>query len=221
MAAPSHNVVSTLINVLFLLLVNLVTAQPSGHGHKVMHSHHYHTSRSVFGRGNNNSASFVAETIGIQSASPRSDVTRSISLASDLPTAIAVSSSVCTTNNDKNATVGNLTYKGLCDLDFPGQDIFPFILARSFEECIASCDHYNTVRKGVGSGCLGVVFVPGRISSSDDCYRKYSLNNATSASVPMIAAVMPSTTVNHAQTLQPTFSGMLRHAAACQFEQIC
>ena len=76
----------------------------------------------------------------------------------------------------------------LCDVDFPGQDIYPFILAQSFDECHTHCNSFNEISNG--TRCVGFLFAPERVNGSDDCYLKKSLNNPTPAEIRLIGAVL-------------------------------
>ena len=81
----------------------------------------------------------------------------------------------------------------LCDTDFFAQDIYPFTLEKSFENCLNSCERYNTEH---GDGrCVGFVFAPDRSDLDNDCYLKSSMNNATyPATIHLIGASMVSAT---------------------------
>jgi hypothetical protein len=80
-------------------------------------------------------------------------------------------------------------YTFLCDIDFPGQDIYPFHLTTSFDECVTLCEEYN---KNVSNHdhCAGLLFASDRIMGVDDCYLKSSLNNATPASIHLLGGMI-------------------------------
>jgi len=85
----------------------------------------------------------------------------------------------------------------LCDTDFFAQDLYPFLLAKSFENCLNYCEAYN---KEHGEGrCAGFVFAPERSNLDDDCYLKSSLDNAIyPATLHLLGAALLSNTVTSA-----------------------
>ncbi|ERF68911.1 hypothetical protein EPUS_08071 [Endocarpon pusillum Z07020] len=99
------------------------------------------------------------------------------------------SSRLCPANND-TAWTGSSTaqdYTVICDIDFPATyNIYPFVLAGSFEECMAQCESFNAKRDRGEIHCEGFVFAPGRVLSSDDCYLKSSLDHPSSATISLI-----------------------------------
>ena len=84
------------------------------------------------------------------------------------------------------ATAQNYTI--ICDVDFPAQNIYPFVLARSFQECMAQCESYNAKNPEGDIHCEGFVFAPDRVGSSDDCYLKSSLDRPSSATIRLNGA---------------------------------
>lgn len=99
--------------------------------------------------------------------------------------------------DETNGTIfinNNSTWTLLCDIDFFAQDIFPFILARSFGGCMQYCDNYNTER-GHGA-CAGFVYAPTRSNLDNDCYLKSSLNDSVfPATLHLIGASLHPETV--------------------------
>lgn len=87
----------------------------------------------------------------------------------------------------------NSIWTMLCDTDFFAQNIYPFILTKTFEECMQYCEDYNDAH-GKGK-CAGFVFAPDRIHLDNSCYLKSSLNDAVSpATIHLIAGVLHPTT---------------------------
>lgn len=82
----------------------------------------------------------------------------------------------------------------LCNVDFPAQDIYPFILAGSYDECYAHCNSFNQISNT--AKCMGFVFAPGRMNGADNCYLKSSLNDPTPALIELLGAVLGSSTVS-------------------------
>ncbi|RMZ84152.1 hypothetical protein DV738_g550, partial [Chaetothyriales sp. CBS 135597] len=85
-------------------------------------------------------------------------------------------------------------YSIICNVDFPGQDILPFLKVASFDECKVKCDEYTDSDNG--NVCAGFVFAPERVNvGADDCYLKSSLNNPMSATIDLVGATTrPSST---------------------------
>lgn len=108
---------------------------------------------------------------------------------------------LCPANND-TAWTGSPTaqdYAVICDIDFPAtHNIYPFVLAGSFEECMAQCESFNAKHDRGDIRCEGFVFAPERVLySDDDCYLKSSLDHPSSATIALIGA-----------TIVPSFSPM-------------
>lgn len=82
---------------------------------------------------------------------------------------------------------GSKTYQVACDVDFPGND-YPFLLVRSFEECVDACDALN-VREN-DDKCLAALFVPSRLNGADDCYLKSSVDSPAPAALHIQGAVL-------------------------------
>jgi hypothetical protein len=78
-------------------------------------------------------------------------------------------------------------YTIICNIDFPDQNIYPFILAGSFEDCLLQCEKVN---RGKEAHCEGFVFVPERIGDSDDCYLKSALKSPGPATISLIGATL-------------------------------
>lgn len=93
----------------------------------------------------------------------------------------------------------------LCNVDFPGQDIYPFILADSYDECYACCNSFNETSNK--TKCMGFVFAPERMNGADNCYLKSSLNNPFQATIPLLGAVFAlSTTIPSSTALIKPYS---------------
>ena len=77
----------------------------------------------------------------------------------------------------------------LCNVDFQGHDIFPYLETSTYENCINACNVHN---KGANNEtqCLAAVFVPARIAGADDCYLKSSIENPTLTSGLVGGAVL-------------------------------
>lgn len=177
-----------IISVLFLMST-LVTGELFRHGRRGHHVFHHRIARAVDQRNDTNVTISLSKSISVGSNVHQQDITRPFTIVSGTPTATAKPLFDCTSNNDTSVQPGNVTYRALCNVDFPGQDIFPFLLVPSLEDCISACDTYNNMLTTGTPPCLGVVFVGGRIGSLNDCYRKYGTAGATSGTVPMVAAV--------------------------------
>ncbi|KIX95888.1 uncharacterized protein Z520_08596 [Fonsecaea multimorphosa CBS 102226] len=97
-------------------------------------------------------------------------------------------------------------YTLICDIDFPAQNIYPFVLAGSFDACLAQCETYN-MKNLTDTHCAGFVFAPDRINDADDCYLKSSLDKPSSATIHLVGAtIVPSSTSScSSPSASPTF----------------
>lgn len=102
-------------------------------------------------------------------------------------------------------STGSAKYILICDIDFPAQNIYPFLLAGSFDECLAQCESYNK-RASSGERCAGFVFAPDRVHDADDCYLKSSLNDPISATIHLVGATIVSSTSTDASQSTSTSS---------------
>ena len=113
---------------------------------------------------------------------------------------------VCDADNGTEFSRGRdpQPYTLICDMDFPGQDIYPFLWATSFEQCLSMCLDLN--KKIVGTKCMGFVFAPDRMTGTDNCYLKSSLAFPMKAAIRLIGAILgPSPAVN--VVAQPSKAG--------------
>ncbi|RMZ79625.1 hypothetical protein DV737_g3326, partial [Chaetothyriales sp. CBS 132003] len=84
-------------------------------------------------------------------------------------------------------------YSIICNVDFPGQNIFPFLKVASFNQCKSKCEEYDGSNDGIS--CAGFVFAPERVNGADDCYLKSSLDYPMSATISLVGATrLPSPT---------------------------
>ncbi|KIW50091.1 hypothetical protein PV05_11712 [Exophiala xenobiotica] len=182
-----------LLLCVFLSLFHLSTSHPHGH-------HHFHP--ALAGR------ELPTPTIknpvpakDIVVASPVSPCVNS-NCATALPPPEHLS---CYAANSTTFIDNGDNYTLICDIDFPDQNIYPFILAGSFDDCLAQCETCN--HKNVpGSRCAGFVFAPERIKDADDCYLKSSLNNPLPATIHLVGATAatPTSTCTTALKSDPT-----------------
>ena len=90
--------------------------------------------------------------------------------------------------HDIAAADGNQNFNIICDVDYAGQNIYPFILAGSFKTCFGHCREYNEDHND--TQCMGFVYAPERASGADDCYLKSSVNEPASATVHLVGATL-------------------------------
>jgi hypothetical protein len=95
-------------------------------------------------------------------------------------------------------------YTMICNIDFPAQNIYPFVLAGSFEECLSQCEKVN--HQDTGTHCAGFVFAPERIGDADDCYLKPSLNQPNPATISLIGATLTTSAPANVPTTNSTSS---------------
>ena len=106
-----------------------------------------------------------------------------------------------------------------CDIDYPGQNIFPFTTVSDFLTCLLQCDNHNQL--GLQPSCAGFVFAPERVNDADDCYLKYSLNSPGPATIHLIGATSIGTqpiTYPTATTQPTTGSESLSSQTNAQFK---
>jgi hypothetical protein len=100
--------------------------------------------------------------------------------------------SACLSDHDARVASSN-GYQPLCDIDFPDQNILPFLWVGDFEECLQQCDKFNmndTYDHGRnGLTCKAALFAPGRFAGSDDCYLKFGLEDPRPANLTIIGGL--------------------------------
>lgn len=163
------------------------------------HRHHHNDKVIVIARATTPAVSLITSTVTVGAYD-------SILAGSATPcsgpvcvTAIPTTSRICPAGN-QTAWTGLTTsqkYTVICEVDFPAQNIYPFVLAGSFEECMAQCESYNNDNTGGDLRCEGFVFAPERLHSGDDCYLKSSLHHPFPATISLVGAtrlaLLPST----------------------------
>jgi hypothetical protein len=97
-------------------------------------------------------------------------------------------------NTSYSITSGVGTYTVVCDVDFVDQNIYPFVLATSFEACLTQCEEFNLKNASGGTRCTGFVYAPERANDANDCYLKSSLNSAIPATISLIGATLGTAT---------------------------
>jgi hypothetical protein len=170
--------------MLTILLFFLAFGECATHGHK--HNH----GDKVIARASVSPLSLASPTLSIAGYGSSVDGAATPCSGSACATAVPTSHDLCPAANNtawtEFPTAQN--YSVICDVDFPAQNIYPFILARSFEACMAQCETYNAKNGGKGIQCQGFVFAPERLHFGDDCYLKSSLNDPSSATISLIGA---------------------------------
>ncbi|KAI9819117.1 MAG: hypothetical protein M1827_007273 [Pycnora praestabilis] len=149
----------------------------------------------------------LADTITITpSLSSKSSPGTSTPSAALQPQERTASSSLCPELNATTYTdqAGN-KYLIECSVDFPGSDL-RYLRAGSFADCISACDTFNN-QKYVDAKCAGVAFVPSRISGSNDCYLKSSLNDPMSQNYEVDSAVLVLNVVSFSSVISITTTG--------------
>ena len=179
--------------------------------HGATHGHKHHHDDTVIARATTPTVSLVTSTVTIGGSGSLLQGAATPCSGSGCATAVPTSK-ICPAGNEtawtEIATAQNYTV--ICDVDFPAQNIYPFVLAGSFEECMAQCESYNAENTGRDVHCEGFVFAPERVYSADDCYLKSSLDHPFPATIPLVGAtrlaISPSTAIPIGK---PTSSGRL------------
>ncbi|EXJ64329.1 hypothetical protein A1O7_00665 [Cladophialophora yegresii CBS 114405] len=174
-------------SLVFLSFINLATAHPYSFNHfrHLLASRYEPTHTTKYpipakAKASSVSAGPVSPCTGVHCANPTL-------LPSSLPCDAANGTTFVT------ALPNGTKYTMICDIDFPAQHIYPFILAGSFDECLGQCETYNE-KAMAGTSCAGFVFAPDRTNGADDCYLKSSLHDPSSATIHLVGAtIMPST----------------------------
>ena len=106
---------------------------------------------------------------------------------------------------DLPSTFGGNAFDVICEVDFAGHDIYPFILTGSYKECFHYCADYNEANND--TQCVGFVYAPERSAGADNCYLKSSVHQPTSASIHLVGGVLAtSTTMNLPSATAATFA---------------
>jgi hypothetical protein len=181
-----------LISAILLLLANICASAP--HAHK-----NYHENK-LFAR-TPLSATTSSPTVA---SSGLLDIYATFLSGSASPcsqTACATASpshslNKCPTENNTSYSLkpGVDTYTVICDVDFVSQNIYPFVLATSFEACLTQCEEFNLKSANGGPRCAGFVYAPERVNDTDDCYLKSALNSAVPATISLIGATIGTAT---------------------------
>ena len=110
-------------------------------------------------------------------------------------------------NTSYSTTPGTNTYTVFCDVDYVDQNISPFVLATSFEACLAQCQEFNLRNINGNTQRAGFVYAPDRVHDADDCYRKPSLNSAVPATITLIGATLATATSTATSMTSSTTTG--------------
>ena len=158
------------------LLFLIATCVP--HAHKHRHGH------DLVARGDTAGPSTTIEYLA-DSATPCS------STSCVTPTPLPSTNACPSKNNSAYTSISDGDqYTILCDVDFIGQNIFPFVLASTFENCMSQCETYNNNNGDSGTKCAGFVFAPDRVNDADDCYLKSALKSAVPATISLVGATL-------------------------------
>ncbi len=156
----------------------------------VHHGHRHHHESKVIARATTPTVSLITSTVTVGGYGSILEGSATPCSASVCATAVPTSSHLCPAGKQTawtdSATSQNYTV--ICDVDFPAQNIHPFVLAGSFEDCMAQCESYNTDNTGGDVRCEGFVFAPERLHSADDCYLKSSLDHPFPATISLVGA---------------------------------
>jgi hypothetical protein len=119
--------------VLTVIVFQLPVVDAAAHGHR-----HHHDDK-VIARATTSPLSLAATTVTFAGYGPSLQGSATPCSGSACATAVPTSSNICPAANE-TAWTGFSTaqnYTVICDIDFPAQNIYPFVLARTFEACIA------------------------------------------------------------------------------------
>ena len=103
---------------------------------------------------------------------------------------------------DIAAVVGGSNFGIICDVDYIGQNIYPFFLAGTFKRCVNYCTEYNEDHNE--TQCVGFVYAPERTAGADDCYLKSSINEPVPATIHLVGATLSVSTATSTATAIPS-----------------
>ena len=182
---PQFGLMLKAVILLSIIITNICIAQP--HGHKFHHDRRLAVRDD--GAGQTTAITPVTEILPITltaSATPCSS-TNCVTAAVPMST-LGPDCSAMTDISFNDLKRDTSTFDLICNIDFPGQNIYPFILAGSFLDCYNQCYDFN--QNKTGPRCAGFVFAPDPIDDDNDCYLKSSLNEPSPATVPLIGATV-------------------------------
>jgi hypothetical protein len=121
-----------------------------------------------------------------------STTTKTTALATTITVSPVPAASACLSDHDAHLASSN-HYQPLCDVEFPHQDILPYLWVGDFEQCLHQCDKFNmneTYDHGPnGLICKAALFAPGRFAGSDDCYLKFGLEDPRPANLALVGGI--------------------------------
>jgi hypothetical protein len=166
----------------FLFLLSFVDGAAHGHNH--------HHGYKLIGRATTSPLSLAASTVAPAGYGASLQGPATPCSGSACATAVLTSSNVCPASNQTAWTDFPTAqdYTVICEVDFPAQNIYPFLLAGSFEGCMAQCESYNAKNADGDIHCEGFVFAPERIQYADNCYLKSALDRPFPATIPLMGA---------------------------------
>ena len=188
-----------LLSIVLLLLPDLCASAPHTHQHRHEDKVFARTALSTFTTSLTATSSVTLDGYGTfisGSASP----CLGIACATATP---SIPSRICPTENNTSdsLTPGTNPYTVVCNVDYVNQNIYPFVLATSFEACLAQCEEFNLKNADGEVQCAGFVFAPERVNDADDCYLKSSLESAVPATISLIGAALATTTSTAVSTM--------------------
>ncbi len=184
-----------LISAIILLLPTLCASVP--HAHKHRHD------LKLFARDSPSTTTAALTMISSTDYGFSLSGTATPCSGSNCATPIALPPSVtCPSSNGTayTSTPQDDHYTIICDIDFIGQNIYPFVLATSFDDCITQCEDFNLHSANGDTRCAGFVFAPERVNDADNCYLKSALNSAIPASISLVGATIGTSTATYTVT---------------------
>lgn len=168
-------------------MLSLLLLLPFVHG--ALHGHKYHHEDQLIARATPSLLSLATSSVVVADYGPIFSGTATPCSGPACATAVPTSAKMCPAKNNTGLSGFGTSqdYTVICDVDFPAQNIYPFVLAGSFEACLVQCESYNKKSKD-GSHCEGFVFAPERVELGDDCYLKSSLDRPFPATIPLVGA---------------------------------
>lgn len=166
--------------------------------HGATHHHRHRRHDKVIARAPTATVSLVTPTLSFSGDGSFLQGSAFPCTGSGCVTATPNSSDLCPAGNETAWTDFPTAqdYTVVCDVDFSSaQNIYPFFLAASFEECMVECETYNAKKTNGRTRCEGFVFAPERLHTDNNCYLKSSPDHPFPATISLIGATRAATII--------------------------
>jgi hypothetical protein len=92
--------------------------------------------------------------------------------------------------NDDIAAARHLFYQPIYNVDYPHQDIFPWLWKPSYVACLEACDKHNAAGDRTAlTRCEAALWAPDRLRGKNNCYLKHTLSYPSSVNVTLLGGI--------------------------------